>query len=87
MAPLNEKGIHHLNVREVGVDRGDLIFPKTADGSEVFVENLALALGGVMQGKSEPVLAFENVVQLEVQSVTDDDLGPVDYSVDVPGFS
>jgi len=69
MAPLNEEGIHHVNVRKVGVDRADPILTKLADRGEVFVENLTLALGGVMQGKSEPVSAFENVVQLEGQSV------------------
>ena len=53
----------------------------------MFVENLALALGGVMQGKCQPSLPFEDVLQVESQSVTDDDLGPLDHRLYATGFA
>src|ERR1022692_3764309 len=57
----NEKGIHHVNVREVGVDRADPVVTKPADRGEVFVESLALALRRVMKRQCQTSLTFEDM--------------------------
>ena len=53
----------------------------------VSIENLALALNGIMQGQCQSSLPLEDVLQVERQSVTDNDLGPLDHSLDAASFS
>ena len=75
-----KKGIDHVYIRQIGVNCKDLAITEQADCGKVLIEDQVSSPGRVVQRQRDTMLTKENVLEREGQSITHDELGPLnDY--------
>src|SRR6516162_6681837 len=82
----NKESVDHINIGQVRVDGGNLPVTETHNRRQVFVEYQIPTSSRVIQRKRDPMPANQNVLEAESQSITHDELCPVNNRIDTLGF-